>query len=166
MGSRSEKSLVNRVLIIHCIWWGCWVRNLDSRHKMNLPNKQTIIATKAQLDKRWFILEPNISDYAQEHWSKFPQIPCLKVIIVSLLFYTNTTNRNINQYFFSQLHEWEPQVGGYSKTGGLYCRLQVLSDYMFSLWIGGSQGYVLIVQKNIRSDTEDNEKLLCVMGVS
>lgn len=54
---------------------------------------------------------------AQEHWSKFPQIPCLKVIIVSLLFYTNTANRSINQYFFSQIHEWEPQVGGYSKAG-------------------------------------------------
>lgn len=126
MGSRSEKSLVNRVLIIHCIWWGCWVRNLDSRHKMNLPNKQTTIATKAQLDKRWFILEPNISDYAQEHWSKFPQIPCLKVIIVSLLFYTNTTNRNINQYFFFSTTwvgtpgRWLQQNGGVSIVGFRY----------------------------------------------
>lgn len=53
-----------------------------------------------------------------------------------------------------------------AKRGNLYGRLQVLSDYILSLWIGGSQGYVLIVQKNVRSDAENNERLLCVMGVS
>lgn len=51
-----------------------------------------------------------------------------------------------------------------AKQGNLYCRLQVLSDYTLSLWIGGSQGYVLIFQKNVRSKTEDNERLLCVWG--